>query len=169
MVWRTVVRVSVLAVVLGGCGSSSDGGGKAANGVSAASCHAQCDAQSAVTGCTPFVDLATCKSLCDAIASATPASCAGKFDAYYGCSSQAGFECSGTLVAQKGGACSTEQQDLSKCQNGGKKPTCEGANDAGFCPSVACPCPSGTTSVSGFSNASGTCKCFDTTTCLDMC
>jgi hypothetical protein len=155
--------------MLSGCSSSSDGGGNASTRVPVESCHGQCQAQTAVTGCTPFVDLATCKSMCDALAAQTPAACAGKFDAYYGCSANAGFECLGSLVEQKGGACSAEMQTLANCQNGGKKPTCEGASDAGFCPSVDCPCSSGTTPISGFSNRSGSCKCFDTTTCLDAC
>lgn len=158
----------VLLVVawLGACGS--DGGGST-KGVPADSCHQQCDAQETVTGCQPFVDLATCKSMCDALAAQTPAACAAKFSGYYGCSASAGFECLGSLVTQKGGACSAEQKALDQCQNGGKSTSCAGALDGGFCPSVQCPCPSGTTQISGFDNGPSGCKCFDTTTCLQMC
>jgi hypothetical protein len=164
---RGFLLTSVLVIGIGGCGSSDQG--SASSAVSAASCNRQCDAQSMVNGCTPIVDTGTCKQLCGALAAQTPATCASKFDTYYDCSATAGFECTGALVSQKGGACSAEQSAFAACQNGGKKPTCAGANDAGFCPSVQCPCPSGTTPISGFSNTTGACKCFDTTTCLDLC
>jgi hypothetical protein len=165
MTSRLVFFLGVMAAVAAGCGGGGSGGG----GVSPAPCHEQCAAQQKVTGCTPFVDLATCDSMCDALAGQTPATCEPKFSAYYSCSTLAGFECLGSLVTQKGNACRAEQSALDKCQNGGKSTTCEGALDGGFCPSVECACPSGPTPISGFDQSSGSCKCFDATTCKSMC
>lgn len=160
--------LSMGSAVLGpvaGCGSDGGNG----NGVSPGTCYRQCDVQSAITGCIPIVDPPHCKSLCDALAAATPASCQSKFEAYYACSANAGFECFGNFEAQKGGACLTEEKAYVACQNGGKPATCEGALDSGFCPSVDCPCPSGVTPISGFDNGPSGCRCFDTTSCKSLC
>jgi hypothetical protein len=170
MTLRTILWLSALAAAFGGCSSDDGAGAKTtSSGLSAESCHRQCDAKAAVTGCTPDVDLSFCKALCDSTAKDTPAECAGKFTGYYDCSAQAGFECAGSSVQQKGDACHADLTAFADCQNGGKAPVCQGANDAGACPSVECPCASGTVPVSGISYVSGSCKCLDTTTCLDSC
>jgi len=166
----TLCALSTASAVLGsiaGCGS--DGGNSGSGGVSPGTCYRQCDAQSAIVGCMPIVDPPNCKALCDALAAGTPASCQSKFDAYYECSANAGFECFGDLEAQKGGACLTEEKAYVACQNGGHPITCEGALDGGFCPSVDCPCPSGVTPISGFDNGPSGCRCFDTTSCKTLC
>jgi hypothetical protein len=168
--WMERIAIAlVLLVALGACGGKDSGGGSMANAkISAASCYKQCDAQTTVQGCTPIVGLADCKTLCDGLASSTPAACADEFDAYYNCSAKDGFVCTIGLVAQKTGACMSDQDAFDRCRNGGKKTTCQGALDSGVCPSVQCPCKSGTKPVSGFDQSGGSCKCYDAVTCMDF-
>jgi hypothetical protein len=159
----------VLLTALAACGSKSSGGGSMASGkISVASCYKQCEAQTTVQGCTPIVGLADCKMLCDGLASTTPASCADEFDAYYNCSAADGFVCTIGLVAQKTETCKSDQDAFDRCRNGGKKTTCAGALDSGVCPSVQCPCKSGTKPVSGFDQSGSSCKCYDAVTCMDF-
>ena len=161
-----LVVCSWLSVACGG----DDGG--SSGGASADSCNAQCDAQEKVrgTGCEPFVDLATCKKLCEGLAKSV-GSCGSQFDAYYDCSAADGFMCLGSLVTNKTDACQDELAALNSCKNGGmggSGASCKGANPSGTCPQVACPCPEGTKMVSGFDNSSGSCACFDSKTCKDL-
>jgi hypothetical protein len=150
-----------------GAGCSSSSSSSSGNGISPSSCYKQCDAQDQAQGCKPLVDNATCRSLCDGLVSQLPAGCASQFSTYYDCSAKAGFSCFGQLVGQQN-VCVKEQDALKKCQKGGAL-QCEGALDGGYCPRVACPCPGGTTPVSGFDNGPGGCKCFDTVTCKFAC
>jgi hypothetical protein len=163
-----------LVLVCSACGgdqqqSSTGGAGKGGGGkVSAASCYKQCEAQTAVQGCTPLVSLGDCKTLCDGLASGTPAMCADEFDAYYKCSASDGFMCVVGLIAQKTNACMDEQDAYDRCTNGGSKTTCKGELPSGVCPSVQCPCKSGTKPISGFEQSGGSCTCYDSKTCLDF-
>jgi hypothetical protein len=165
-------------LVVAACGNSSKNSGSMSGGstagiggggkVSAVSCYKQCEAQAAVQGCTAPVSVSECKALCDGLVSTTPASCATQFDAYYNCSANDGFMCLGDLLAQKTNACMSAQDTLDRCRNGGSKTTCKGALPSGVCPSVQCPCKSGTKPVSGFDQSGGKCRCYDTTTCQDL-
>jgi hypothetical protein len=130
--------------------------------------YKQCEAQTTVQGCTPIVSLADCKTLCDGLASSTPTTCTDEFDAYYNCSAKDGFACTIGLVAQKTQACMSDQDAFDRCRNGGKKTTCEGALDSGVCPSVQCPCKSGTIPASGFDQSGSSCVCYDAVTCVDF-
>jgi hypothetical protein len=155
--------VGVVGMAVVACGS--DSGNSSGNGADASLCNAQCDAQAQVQGCTPVVPTATCKQICPALAQSTLPGCGDAFNAYYKCSANAAWECGPIGPTQKGGACKAEQDALSKCNHA----TCEGELDGGFCPSVQCACPSGTTSVSGYNTTNGVCKCVDTSNCQQFC
>lgn len=166
------VGTITVAVALGCGGDDSGGGGGTTAGsgggdaVSAAACHRQCEAQDALTECRPLVDLAACTLLCDQLAASLDPMCAGKFDAYYGCSADAGFTCLIGLPSQPTGTCAAEESAFTKCT--GAATSCQGENERGVCPHVQCPCPEGTKSVSGFDSAGDGCRCFDETTCVDF-
>lgn len=159
-----------MAFVLGvhwGCGD--DGGDESGGeGTSAAldACHAQCESQEEVVGCEPFVDLSTCRQLCGSLVRSLEPDCRDEFTAYYTCSAEQGFTCLGALVSQDSEPCQNAMDALEDCEG---PAMCVGASDAGFCPSVDCPCPGGSTPVSGFSNESGECRCFDERTCVELC
>jgi hypothetical protein len=166
------IRLACVAALVGltACGDDT---AVASAAVSTASCHAQCDAQAGLEGdCTPFVDHATCKQLCKALADSLPSTCSDEFDAYYECSAADGFVCQLGLVSQKTSACNDEQDALDACDDdgsagaGASKPKCVGASESGTCPQVACPCPGGVEMVSGFSNAASGCRCWDETSCV---
>lgn len=164
---RHAMGLSVLILLAASaCGDDASGGG---NGAALASCHAQCEAQQNVTGgCTPTVDLASCKQLCSLLVSGVRGSCTDEFSAYYDCSAADGFTCVGSLVAQKSDACQDEQDRYDSCQDGPGGTTCEGARDSGTCPQVACPCPEGEVLVSGFDNDADGCSCWNEVTCQDL-
>jgi hypothetical protein len=156
-----------LAALLGagtGCGDDDDTGA-GANGAARMSCDRQCEAQDEVQGCRPLVDLAGCKQLCGLLVADLEADCGDEFSAYYDCSANQGFECSALGTSQDAAPCKNALDQLDACKG---SPMCVGADDEGRCPSVACPCPEGTTSVSGFSNESGECRCYDAKTCVDF-
>ena len=163
---RFLFGLVVCAWISASCGGDDDGSDGTA--ASVASCNAQCDAQEEVrgSGCEPFVDLTTCKQLCEQLAKSV-GSCGSQFDAYYDCSAADGFMCLGSLVVNKTKDCEDELSALNSCKNGGGA-SCEGANPNGTCPQVACPCPEGTKMVSGFDNDSGGCACLDSNTCKDL-
>lgn len=165
-------RLASFAVVLLVCWGCGDDAGGDDDGVidQAASlardaCHAQCEAQQQTEGCEPLVGLSTCRQLCDMIVRDLEPDCREEFTAYYNCSADQGFTCFGGLVTQPSEPCANALDELNACQG---TPMCVGADDEGFCPSVDCPCPDGSTPVSGFSNESGECRCLDEQTCTDL-
>jgi hypothetical protein len=147
------------------CGGDDDdsqsGGGSAAR----MSCDRQCEAQERVQGCRPLLPLAQCKQLCAAIVADIKPECGDEFSAYYDCSANQGFECGGIGTTQDAAPCKSALDALDACEG---PVMCVGARDSGTCPSVVCPCPSGATNVSGFSNEGGECRCYDEKTCLDF-
>lgn len=152
-------------LLLCACGDDDSGGSKAA----LASCNRQCESQENVVGCEPFVDLATCKQLCEQLVSGIRGGCDGEFSAYYDCSADDGFSCAGSLVTQATDACDDAKSAYDSCQKGGSnRLTCAGARDSGTCPQVACPCPGGDVPVSGFDNGANGCECWDEVTCKDL-
>src|SRR5262245_19624386 len=112
----------------GSGGGASGGGASGGSTASVASCNAQCEAQEKVrgTGCDPFVDLATCKQICAQLVKGIKG-CGAEFNAYYDCSAEDGFQCSGSLVTNKTNACDDELDALNTCTNGGSSgPACKG-------------------------------------------
>ena len=74
----------------------------------------------------------------------------------------------GTFVLPKSDQCHDEQAAFDECAHILDGSPCEGQNENGVRPQVACPCPEGTRMVSGFDNAGGHCKCVDSETCRDL-
>jgi hypothetical protein len=98
----------------------------------------------------------------------TPAECSGGFAVDYDCTLMDGYRCSGTFVLQNSDQCKDEQAAFDACAHILDGTPCEGQNENGVCPQVACARPEGTKMVSGFDNAGGHCKCLDSETCRDL-
>lgn len=108
----------VVALALG-CGEGGDdAGGHAGQGGHAPTpdaCHRQCEAQDALAGCRPLVDLATCKTACNQLIAKFGATCAAEFDAYYGCSADAAFMCVVGRPSQPERTCEDERSEFQIC------------------------------------------------------
>jgi hypothetical protein len=151
-----------LALVVACSGGNGRGGGTP--------CDAVCDAQA--KGCAQY-DVASCHDLCAAVKPA--AACASKFDAWNACRAGVAYQCSSTAtlngkpdaVQADPTLCAAQQNDYGACASQ-NAPKCAGADDAGFCPSVQCPCPSGVVAWSGQHSNGSSCACDDTTTCLSI-
>lgn len=147
------------------CSSSSNNGSG-----SYPQCAAACEAGG--KGC-PQSDVSGCQEFCAFI---TP-SCKAQEEAYATCTIGVGFKCSSFVkINDKPAAetvdsskCQAELKAYADCQNA-HAPKCSGSDDAGFCPSVDCACPSGHIPISGSRpDGHGGCTCVDTTTCKDFC
>jgi len=168
MVARNVLWISVLTFAFGACSSDPDEGAENDSiAALAETCHRDCEAQAAVTNCMQNVELDFCRALCDSSARDQPAECAKPYRDYYECKVVDGFECSDAYVAPKTTACDDLARALGSCQMGDAP--CAGSDQDGTCPRIMCPCPSGPVSISGGSYESGSCVCFDTTTCMSSC
>ena len=164
---RILFSLVLLAVPCAGLACSSSSSGSSNAEVSSA-CRASCDV--AGKGCTTF-DVATCKDLC-ILADYIAASCGPKYLDYVRCQDKEGYDCpsagstSSLQFPKNQAVCASKQQAYEKCLQD-TAPKCDGSNPDKSCPSVACACPSGTTtSVSGSrSNGSGGCACLTAETC----
>jgi hypothetical protein len=135
---------------------------------SPATCYAQCE-ENEVLECEDF-PLEDCRSLCDARALDTLAACTDAYDSFYTCMPDGGFECFHGGISPSSDTCMAKWDALRDCQFDFAGAACEGVGDDGKCPTVDCPCPDGSERMSGFQNeADGTCRCFDTMTCLTVC
>jgi hypothetical protein len=146
---------------------SSGNGGRGGSGGNTP-CDAACDAQA--KGCAQY-DVADCHNLCAYVTQ--PAACASQFDALQSCRAGIAYQCSSTSTFNgKPDAtpvdptqCTAQSDAYAACASQNAT-TCAGADDAGFCPSVECPCPNGVVSWSGEHATGSSCTCDDTTTCL---
>lgn len=149
----------------GGAATGATGAGKSQ---AKTSCYAQCDAQDNIPDCDPIVSNQECKLLCDQLVSGTPDDCLDEFSAFYDCTVMDGFGCTIGLPSSKTDQCDDEQDTLDECVNGPGGTKCEGQDENGRCPQVACPCPEGTKMVSGVDLEGSGCKCLDAVTCRDL-
>jgi len=148
-----------LCLALSACGGDDPKDGEQ-------TCSDVCGSQQAAeeAGNCPGLGLTLCLQLCDAALSGT---CGAAFTRLNKCMLTGEFAC-GFVSAQSNADCTAESQEYRDCMRDNRV-TCQGANDAGFCPSVTCDCPGGEQAISGTITNGSSCTCADVNSCQQFC